>query len=91
MVATDIESILHYHFKDPALLEEALQAAAVSTPSTSQQDPRKHGNKALAMIGDAVLKLVVVDDGIVGGKSRQDVSLKLFRELPRNLRSRNVE
>ncbi|EHK50582.1 hypothetical protein TRIATDRAFT_83455 [Trichoderma atroviride IMI 206040] len=70
MVATDIQSILQYHFKDPALLKEALHAGS-STSSTSRQGGREHENKALAMIGDAVLRLVVVDDGIVGGKTRQ--------------------
>lgn len=67
MAATDVENILQYHFKDPALLKEALQADG-STPSLFREDPRKHGNKALAMIGDAILRLVVVNNGIDGGK-----------------------
>lgn len=70
MAATDIENILQYHFKDPALLNEALQADG-STPSLSKENPRKHGNKALAMIGDAVLRVVVIDHNIVGGKTRR--------------------
>jgi ribonuclease-3 len=68
MVGTDIENILQYQFKDPALLEEALHANG-SIPSTSLKDPRKHRNKALALIGDAILRLVVVSDGIDGGKT----------------------
>lgn len=70
MAVPDIENILQYHFKDPALLNEALQADG-STPSLSKENPRKHGNKALAMIGDAVLRPVVIDDSIVGGKTRR--------------------
>ncbi|KAL9471553.1 hypothetical protein ACSS6W_009494 [Trichoderma asperelloides] len=70
MADNAIEKILQYHFQDPALLKEVLHADG-STPTLSKDKPREHGNKALAMIGDAVLRLVVVNDGIVGGNTRQ--------------------
>lgn len=64
----EIESILQYEFRDHALLDEALVASG-ARPSTSRNDARKHGNKCLALIGDTLLRLVIVDDGIIGGAS----------------------
>jgi ribonuclease-3 len=68
MANATIEKILQYHFQDPGLLEEALQADGL-TPSRSLEDPRTYGNRGLALIGDAILRLVVVNDGIELGKT----------------------
>ncbi|KAK4069761.1 uncharacterized protein Triagg1_6891 [Trichoderma aggressivum f. europaeum] len=65
-----VQDILQYQFRDSKLLEEALRAPGTD-PGTTRQNPRAHGNKGLAMIGDAVLRLAVVDDGIVDGKTTQ--------------------
>ena len=62
----EIESILQY--KDRALLDEALLASGAG-PSQSRNDARRHGNKGLALIEDALLRLVIVDDGITEGAS----------------------
>ncbi|KAM4055262.1 ribonuclease III domain-containing protein [Hirsutella rhossiliensis] len=62
----EIENILQYQFQDARLLEEALTAADAA-PSKPPNNVRKNGNKALALIGDALLRLVVVDDGIAEG------------------------
>lgn len=59
-----IEERLQYRFKDLRLLKEALVAQG-SKPSTKRTDGRKHGNKSLALIGDAVFRLVVVDNGVI--------------------------
>ncbi|KAL7913656.1 ribonuclease III domain-containing protein [Trichoderma velutinum] len=65
-----VQDILQYKFRNPKLLEEALRAAGAD-PNTTRQNPRAHGNKGLAMIGDAILRLAVVDDGIIDGKTTQ--------------------
>jgi len=77
----EIESILGYEFRDHALLDEALLASGAG-PSKSPDDTRKHGNKGLALIGDAVLRLVIVDDGIIEG-----ASTGRFYDNPRNVLS----
>jgi ribonuclease-3 len=61
-----IQRLLQYEFRDKELLEEALTAAG-QTPSPVGRNTRGHGNKALALIGDALLRLIVVDDAIRGG------------------------
>ncbi|KAL7931258.1 ribonuclease III domain-containing protein [Trichoderma chlorosporum] len=71
MANQTVQDILQYQFRNPKLLEEALHAAG-STPKTTRQNPREHGNKGLALIGDAVLRLAVVDDGILDGKTTQN-------------------
>lgn len=62
-----IETTLNYRFRDRKLLQEALIAAGAGL--RSRANARKHGNKGLALIGDAILRLVLVDDGILTGKS----------------------
>ncbi|KAH7117487.1 ribonuclease III domain-containing protein [Dactylonectria macrodidyma] len=63
-----VERIIQYDFKDHALLEEALSAAGASL-SVPMNDIERQGNKRLALVGDALLRLVIVDDGIVAGKT----------------------
>lgn len=50
----DAEDIINYMFAEPSLLHEALQASGCESPD---------GNKRLALVGDAVLKLVLVAEG----------------------------
>jgi ribonuclease-3 len=64
----ELEAILQYQFRDPSILDEALLADGAE-PANSATDAKKHGNKRLALIGDALLRLVLVDDSIVGGAS----------------------
>lgn len=57
-----------YAFKDPSLLEEALLAAGASTCRKNiEGDPR--GNKRLALIGDALIQLEIVDQWHTTGVS----------------------
>jgi ribonuclease III len=62
-----VEWALNYKFHDQKLLQEALIAAGAG--AVSPVNARKHGNKGLALIGDAILRLVLVDDGVLTGKS----------------------
>lgn len=50
-----------YVFDSKDLLEEALLAAGAST-SSKEIDGLKQGNKRRALVGDAVLRLVVLDE-----------------------------
>ncbi|RTE68249.1 hypothetical protein BHE90_017373 [Fusarium euwallaceae] len=63
-----MERILHRKFQNPNLLEEALVAAGADV-QPPMNNTKRQGNKRLALIGDAVLRLTLVDDGIVLGKT----------------------
>ena len=68
---SDLESLqarLHYSFKNASLLEEALTAAGAAASSRNVDGPVS-GNKRLALIGDAVLCLSVLDEWYPGGCS----------------------
>lgn len=56
-----VEAIIGYNFNDPLILWEALQAAS---SSVSRAGTRRFpdGNKRLAVLGDAILKLVLVGE-----------------------------
>lgn len=54
-----VEKIIKYKFKDHSLLHEALQAAGFLTIE---------GNKGLALVGDSVLRLLIVLDGYAKNK-----------------------
>lgn len=75
-----VQDILQYQFRNPKLLEEALRAPGTD-PGTTRQNPRAHGNKGLAMIGDAVLRLAVVDDGIIDGKTTREFPILSMNHL----------
>ncbi|GLI76636.1 hypothetical protein PoHVEF18_004910 [Penicillium ochrochloron] len=47
----EVEEIIGYEFKDKSLLDRALQAAGFGL--------LREGNKPLALIGDATLKLII--------------------------------
>ena len=55
------QDIIQYRFSDPNLLWEALQARGSNVQYLNGRS-LKEGNQQLALIGDAVLKLVLVND-----------------------------
>lgn len=59
---------LHYSFKNANLLEEAFIADGAVNSRHDVQGP-KAGNKRLALIGDAVLRLSILDEWFPGGGS----------------------
>ena len=69
-VTHGVERVIGHTFNDPLILWEALQAAGSTVRSAG---PRRFpdGNKRLAIIGDTVLKLVLVtkwyDSGDIRG------------------------
>ena len=68
---SDLDSLqaqLHYFFKNASLLEEALTAAGAAVSSRDVDGPAS-GNKRLALIGDAVLRLSVLDEWYPAGGS----------------------
>lgn len=56
-----VEEIINYQFINPKLICEALLAAGSYLPGIVRIS--KDGNKNLALVGDAVLQLVLVSDG----------------------------
>ncbi|KFZ25519.1 hypothetical protein V502_00002, partial [Pseudogymnoascus sp. VKM F-4520 (FW-2644)] len=50
----DVERIIKYHFTNPQLLAEAFEAAGVS-------ELHKGGNKRLALVGDTLIRLAILD------------------------------
>lgn len=82
-----IEETIGYHFTNNSLKDEALLAAGASIASPSVDgDPR--GNKRLALVGDAVLQLVVLQRWYKSGADtgRQDFVPATYR-LADTLRS----
>ncbi|RYP48289.1 hypothetical protein DL768_005799 [Monosporascus sp. mg162] len=55
-----------YSFKNDKLLDEALLAAGAPV-SDAQVEGNEQGNKGLALIGDALIRLAIVDQGYVDG------------------------
>lgn len=62
------QDYLHYSFKNATLLEEAFIAAG-AVISRHDVDGPKAGNKRLALVGDAVLRLCVLDEWFPKGES----------------------
>jgi ribonuclease-3 len=61
---SDLQSFqnqLHYSFENACLLEEAFVADGAAVLRDDVEGPRV-GNKRLALIGDAVLRLSVLDE-----------------------------
>ncbi len=63
----DVQQSLNHRFDDLALIDEAL--VADGTHEKARDNAREHGNKALALIGDALLRLIIVDDCMTAGYS----------------------
>jgi ribonuclease-3 len=61
------QSHLHYSFKDASLLEETFIAAGAAISRRDVDRPRE-GNKRLTLIGDAVLRLSVLDEWFPRGE-----------------------
>ncbi|KAK5085215.1 hypothetical protein LTR05_004495 [Lithohypha guttulata] len=68
-----VEEITGYHFHDIDLMHEAITAAGMGSD----------GNKRLALVGDALIRLVTVDDWYPSGKSPAD-GQKSFTEIGTN-------
>ena len=68
-VIQSVESSINYHFNDSGILWEALQAAG---SGSTYIDTRQfaEGNKKLAFLGDAVLKLALLEGWYSGGGIR---------------------
>lgn len=79
-----VETILVYHFKDRAPLWIALQAAGSFCPG---EGISKDGSKRLAILGDAVLKLALVEDwyhsGAEKGQWRFQRTIKISQAFTR--------
>ncbi|KAJ4346670.1 uncharacterized protein N0V89_010601 [Didymosphaeria variabile] len=52
---------INYHFHNCSFLKEAFLSAGASVSDTKVEGPEK-GNKRLALVGDAALRLAVMDD-----------------------------
>ncbi|MCJ1479872.1 hypothetical protein MMC06_000026 [Schaereria dolodes] len=65
------ETAIGYRFKDPQILWEALQAAGSSVRRAGEREIRD-GNKRLALLGDTILKLVLVEDWYNSQRARVD-------------------
>ncbi|KAH8693223.1 putative RNAse III [Talaromyces proteolyticus] len=63
-----LERMISYEFNDKTLVNHALTSAGYALPVD--------GNKDLAMVGDAVLKVVLVTDGYTRGQINDVVSTK---------------
>jgi hypothetical protein len=56
----DLENEIQYYFTDKALLQEALLTSG-NDHSCNAVEVGKRANKRLALVGDAVLRLAIVD------------------------------
>lgn len=64
-----VEAIIGYQFNDPSLLTEALQASGSPVRSAGTR-AIPDGNKRLALLGDTVLKLALLDHWYEAGHPR---------------------
>ncbi|KFY92573.1 hypothetical protein V498_04858 [Pseudogymnoascus sp. VKM F-4517 (FW-2822)] len=78
----DVERIIEYHFTNPQLLAEAFEAAGVS-------ELHKGGNKRLALVGDALIRLAILDRWFPSGASTKEGS-KLVSDLASNNALRDI-
>ncbi|MCJ1279640.1 hypothetical protein MMC21_007464 [Puttea exsequens] len=77
-----LENIIGHRFNDPTILWEALQAAGSGLQSVGTRH-FADGNKRLALLGDAVLKLALIDDwyGGVGSRRRNAAASFCFQDV----------
>ena len=66
MEAKSIDDIINYHFRSEELRNEATLAAGASVSDVNIHGIAQ-GNKVLALIGDALIRLVIVDQGYAEG------------------------
>ena len=66
-----VEAILEYKFKDSLLLWEALQTKGSVVKSIGVK-PIPEGNTRLAILGDSVLRVALVEDWYQGPEARSE-------------------
>ena len=78
MEAASISDIINYQFRSERLRNEATLAAGASV-SDVNIDGIAQGNKSLALIGDAIIRLVIVDqcygEGVDTGEKYSQVEI----------------
>ena len=62
ITAHGLEGVIGYHFLDPLVLQEAVEAAGVLAFYAGGRSGAD-GNKRLALIGDAILRVALVEHG----------------------------
>ena len=84
----DVQAILGYDFRNPQLLLEALKTAG-SGFNLRQGSAGLDGNKRVAQVGSAILKLAILDDWYHSGATRGNADLspmlhvlKIHQRLP---------
>ena len=70
----EAQAIIQYHFLDETTLWEALQAPG-SVASLIGHRRAVEGNKRLALLGDALLRVAIVQKGYSEGEYRGDLFL----------------
>ncbi|KFY31786.1 hypothetical protein V493_00794 [Pseudogymnoascus sp. VKM F-4281 (FW-2241)] len=85
---SDVERIIKYHFTRPQIFEEAFEAAGVSEVNKGVTGQR-HGNKRLALVGDALIRLAILDRWFPSGASTEEGN-NLVRDLASNNALKNV-
>lgn len=74
------QSIIGYAFRDRFLLWEALQSAGSPVLLAGGRNI-PNGNKRLAVLGDTVLQLVLVEQWYAGGQARGTVPSIILRPV----------
>ena len=64
-----VEGTINYHFAEPLILWEALQATGNGISSVGARS-FTDGNMRLALVGDAILKLALLEEWYAGTESR---------------------
>ena len=67
-----VETLVRYRFHNPALLWEALQGPSVLIDSAGKPVP-PDGNKRLAIVGDAAIRLALAENWYPGKTSKGKV------------------
>lgn len=62
-----VETLIDYTFKNGRYYEEAMTAAGAN--SSSEAPAEQNGNKRLALVGDALIRLLILDDWYQEGTS----------------------
>ncbi|KAK6384337.1 hypothetical protein LTS17_001900 [Exophiala oligosperma] len=65
----DVEKMIHYTFGNAKYLEEAMTAAGTS--SSNNGPGKDNGNKRLALVGDALIRLIILDEWYPEGTSTE--------------------
>jgi len=68
----DVEKMIHYTFENAEYFEEAMAAAGTNSPN--DVPGKQNGNKRLALVGDALIRLIILDDWYADGTSTEEGS-----------------